>query len=360
MRSVPVSLLLILFCLVGGAPAAAEPTPTPSPSPTAPPPVVPTVEAADIAVDPGYWQGTTERFALRITIGNPSDEDAITTTDVILPPDVTRVDATPAAGCTVAGLSFTCPLAAGAKVALEVTVGIASGAWRQPQRGRVRTTARVVGDLTPGVAEDTYAVSFPPGPPTPGIGLEVNDPVLRENGRDTVELEVRLHNSGAVPARGVVEVRPPAGVSVATVPSVCTARDRTVSGERCELGRIPADQQLLLVFGLTVPAAARSAAELLGSVQATLTPAVQDGLTVQSEFHIRIPEPAASVTPGDEGDGPVAAAAEGARGANRLPDSGPIATAPVSRTLSIIPLLTAVAGAFTILVVLSLIRRRSG
>jgi hypothetical protein len=353
-----VLLLLVLSALIG-APARAEPTPTPSPSATTPP-AVPTVEAADITVDPGYWQGTSERFPLRIIVGNPSDEAVVATTDVILPPDVTRVGATPAAGCTVAGLSFTCPMAAGSRVTLEVTVGIATGAWRQPQRGRVRTVARVVGNLTPGVAEDTYAVSFPPGPPTPGIDLRVNDPVLRPGGRDTVELEVRLHNTGAVPVHGVVEVRPPSGVSVATVPSVCTGRERTTSGERCDLGRIPADQDLVLVFNLSVPVAARQTAQLAGAVQATFTPAVQDALTVQSEFHINVPEPAITVTPSDQGDGPVAAAAEGARGANTLPDSRPIATAPVSRALSVAPLLTAIVGTLTILVLLSLIRRRSG
>ena len=103
--------------------------------------------------------------------------------------------------------------------------------------------------------------------------------------------------------------------------------------ERCQLGRVPAGTRVTLRFGLVVTRAARAEAPLLGSVQATLTPAGQDSVTVAQ------PRDGAGIG--------------GAR-------AGDHAGSNIGQALSILPMLISIVGVFAALagmVILSLRRR---
>jgi hypothetical protein len=344
-----------------------EPEPGPSaatvpPTPT-PPPAAVKVNVGDLAVSPSYWQGTATRYDLRITVTNTGEPALTTSTDLTLPTGLNKVSAS-APDCTISGLTFGCPLSRGAATTIVVTVTVAADAWRGQQAGTARTTAKSLAGDSSASSEDPFAVVFPPGPPTRGIDLAATDLVLPPGGgrlQDTAQLEVRLRNTGAVQALGLLEIVTPANVQVATMPAQCTNRERlSVSRERCTLGPIAAGQQVVLQFGLSVRAQARAEAPLHGNVLGSLQPAGQDAVLVQAAYQIvvatgRAASPGASNGP--ELDAPAADQADQDQGAAR---PGRTVARSVSRPMSVIPLLSALVGLFTVLgimVILSLRRR---
>jgi hypothetical protein len=270
-------------------------------------------------------------------------------------------------GCAVLSLTFECPLTRGAVATITVNSTVAADAWREPATGLVRTTGEAVDSGSTDTDEDTFAVVFPPGPPTPGIDLAVNDLSLppQPPGRmGTTNLEVRLQNSGAVPAAGQVELLTPAGVTVATVPGGCVARKRiSASREWCDVGPVGAGAELVLNFGLSIRPEVWAELPVAGSVQGSLTPSGQDAVMVQAAYLIIVAT----------GPSPEAGAGDEPPGSYRIGDPlrgsvGPFGQ-PARRTsltvnpqLSVAPMVTALFGLFTVvatMVILSLRRRAS-
>jgi hypothetical protein len=359
-----------LLLATGGAQAAPpddpNPDPSGSPSPSSPPPSPPPavkVNVPDLIVAPGYWQGTANRYDVRITITNTGDPALTTITDVALPAGLSKVNAI-ASGCTVSGLTFSCPLANGAVATVVVTVDVAPNAWRTPLSGLVHTAAQAVGSDRTAGSEDGFTVVFPSGPPTPGIDLAAADPVLPLHApgpQETAVLEVRLRNTGSVQAAGTIEIVTPVGVQLAAVPTQCASRERlTGSRERCSIGTVAAGQQMTLSFELSIRPQARSEAPLAGTVLASLVPVGQDAVTVQAAYRIVVATaPLATPGPSESPDlgAPVPPPDAGAPDQAR-PDR-PVARS-VSSAMSVVPVLTALVGLFTVLgvmVILSLRRR---
>lgn len=337
-------------------PGRAEPVPDPdvttSAGPSEPPPrPAVSVTAEDIPVGAGYWQGAAEMYRFTARVRNTGPVEVEATTRVTLPPGVT-LGSSSAPGCDADGLSVTCRIAPGAAAAVTVEVSVAPGLWRDPPTGTVRVLAEAGGRTA--ADETTFGLDFPPGPPTPDVDLSVSDPFLPTDPADpaaateTSRLEVRLANTGPVQANGAVDVVTPPGVEVATVPAECVTRVRvSVDRERCQLGRVPAGQRLTLTFALVVTRAARAEAPLLGSVHATLTPAGQDPVARQASYSVQIyarpDEPAGR----DDGSDPDVTVAEPALGAAT---GGPALDgdrSQIGQTLSVLPVLVAIIGAFT-------------
>jgi hypothetical protein len=354
-------------------PGLAEPVPDPDPTgsgqpstpPAAPPQVA--VTAQDIAVGDGYWQGATETYRLTVRVRNVGKPTIKALTQVTLPIGVTR-STSAAAGCVVDLLSFDCAVAPGAEVTITVDVTVAPGLWRDPPTGSVRTraTAEPPADRSAN-DQTTFGLDFPPGPPTPGIDLSVSDPFLPADPdpgarSETTTLEVRLANTGAVQADGVVDVVTPDGVEIATVPAQCVTRVRvSADRERCTLGRIPAGQRVTLRFALVVPREVRVEAPLLGNVHASLTPAGQDTAAVQASYSVLITDrPVDQGGPSTQGD-PAVTVAEPRRGAGIAGAGGKGRTgSEIGQPLSVLPMLISIFGAFAALagmVILSLRRR---
>ena len=205
------------FAPAGRAEPAPDPEPTGSgqPSTPPPPPVQIALTAQDIAVGSGYWQGAAETYRLTVRVRNTGKPDVKALTQVTLPTGVSRSGAA-AGGCVVDLLSFDCAIAAQAEVTITVDVTVAPGLWRDPPTGSVRTVATAESPGRSVTAEATFGLDFPPGPPTPGIDLSVSDPFLPAEPAagarsETTTLEVRLANTGAVQADGVVDVVTPDG-----------------------------------------------------------------------------------------------------------------------------------------------------
>jgi len=350
---------------------APEPEPTVSASPsTPPPPPRVAVSARDIGVGAGYWQGATETYPLTVVVRNTGTPPVDAITQVFLPVGVKRAGVG-AKGCTVDGLSIDCAMAPGASVTVTVDVTVAPGLWRDPPTGTVRTKATATdpdADTRPVSAETTFGLNFPPGPPTPGIDLSVSDPFLPADPADpnarseNSTLEVRLANTGSVQADGAVDVVTAAGVGIATMPAQCVTRVRiSADRERCQLGRVPAGTRVTLRFGLVVTRAARAEAPLLGSVQATLTPAGQDSVTVAASYRVLITDrPIDDAAPATDSDPAVTVAqprdGAGIGGAR----AGDHAGSNIGQALSILPMLISIVGVFAALagmVILSLRRR---
>jgi hypothetical protein len=351
-----------LFALAGLLSTAAYRAPDPVPSGSPPPPVRVEVQAADITVGPEYWQGTTEPYRLSFTVRNAGVPAIATTTAVTLPPGLRRTGAEPGP-CEDGGLTFECRLDKGASVTVTVVVAVAAGAWREPPRGSVRTTARAIDSGNTDTREDPFTVMFPPGPPTPGINLAATGPTLPAlaAGRpEKANLTVRLRNTGPVQAVGAVELLTPPGVQVATMPAVCVERSRiSLSDERCGLGRVASGQDLVLSFALTITPQARAEAPLSGTVQALLTPSGQDTITVQATYQITVADgatPSASPSTAADAGLPFGDAQQAPRGAANQHRVGAVSPEP-SPKLSVLPVTVAIFGLFgvlTAMVILSL------
>jgi len=354
-----------------------EPEPEPSepePSETTPPPPPPpdpvaglVVGAADVSVGNGYWLGARERYGLLIALTNAGDAPATVSGAYTLPAGVRKVAASGSGGCDDAGgWLFGCTLAPGAsgKVAVQVTVD--ADAWRRaPLAGSVAATAAVIGrsDITAG-DQDQFAVTLPPGPPTPGIALSASDPTVSGTRGEGAELSVVLRNTGAAPATGVVEVVTPTGVQVAAVPTRCVNHVKvSANRERCEIGQLEPGAEAALGFGLSVRGDTRDG-PLTGAVHGSLTPPGQDTVSVQASYRIVFNPVAASASPDPSGEPEVASTGLPAarEGPGLGPQQRPVSNLAdgVSRQLSVLPIVAAMVGLVAVLgvlVVLSLRRR---
>jgi hypothetical protein len=337
-----------------------DPTPTESTPPPPPPPGV-EVDAADVPIGTGYWQGAADRYPLRVTVRNTGEPAITASTVVTLPVGVSRASVT-AGPCAANGLTFECPLGKGESATITVQVTVAPGLWRDPPTGTVKATATAAGGTA--TDEDGYGLVFPPGPPTPGIDLATSDPILPPvpaARTETVRLEVRLRNTGEVQAGGAIDVITPPDVQVATMPAQCATRERiSPARERCDVGRVTAGQRVVLVFVLVVRVEARVGAPLHGTVQGSLTPTGQDTVTVQASYQIVVATgPISSTGPALTTDPPVVVADPGGAGLGAA--GRPVrASATVSPQLSVLPIAGSIIGAFTVvgtMVILSLRRR---
>jgi hypothetical protein len=354
----------------GAAPARApepEPEPTtPTPSEPPPPPAGVEVDAADILVGPAYWQGKAERYTLTVVVRNTGEPAITTSTVVALPAGVQHAGGTPGT-CIGSSLTFDCTIEPGQSATVAIQVTVAPGVWRDPPGGSVRTSATAVGGANTDTDEDTFGLVFAPGPPTPGIELVTIDAFLPATATESTEsttLGVRLRNTGQVRAAAIVEVTTPVGVQVATVPRGCAVRTKlSASRERCELGTLAAGQEIALVFPLSVRASARAAAPLTGTVHGSLTPPGQDTATVQASYQLVVVADLAAPTPSADGAVaiPVDDRARPARPGG--PPGSRRASAAVSPTLSVLPMVCSIIGLCTVLgamVILSLRRRLAG
>jgi hypothetical protein len=345
------------------APAPDDPDPTVSGSPSDPPsrPAI-AVNASNIPIGAGYWQGAAETYRLTARVRNTGTSPVTVTTRVTLPPGVTLASSA-APGCDTDGLSADCRLAPKVTVTITVDVTVAPGLWRDPPTGTVE--ARADADDRTVTDEATFGLDFPPGPPTPGIDLSISDPFLPADPPDaateTTKLEVRLANTGSVQADGTLDVVTPPGVEVATVPAECLTRIRvSVDRERCQVGRVPAGQRFALTFTLVVTRAARAEAPLLGSVHGTLTPAGQDPAVRQASYSVLVyGRPDEQPEPTDNSD-PAVTVAQPRRGAGidgLDPDN---AGSRIGQSLATLPMFVSIAGVFAVvaaMVVLPMRRR---
>lgn len=359
------------FQPAGRAEPAPEPEPTISTSPSTPPPPPPrvSVTARDVGIGSGYWQGATESYPLTVVVRNTGTPPVDAITQVVLPVGVRPAGVTPGRGCTVDGLSISCPIAPGAAVTITVDVTVAPGLWRDPPTGTVRTTATATGagaDTRPVSTETTFGLDFPPGPPTPGIDLSVSDPFLPADPADpdarteTSTLEVRLANIGSVQTEGSIDVVTAPGVGIATVPAQCVQRVRvSVDRERCQVGRIAAGVRVTLRFGLVVTRAARAQAPLLGSVHGSLTPAGQDTVTVVASYRVLITDrPIDGAGTATDG-GPAVTVAEPPVGAGLAADGNrDRASSSIGQALSVLPMLISIIGVFSVLAGMAIVSLR--
>jgi hypothetical protein len=358
-----------------------SPTDTPAPTDTAPPPPPPPpdpvagvrVSAADVIVGDEYWQGGGTGYDLVITVANTGDSAEHVKGSFTLANGLRRSGVSASGGCTDdGGVAFSCTLGAGSppgRVVVRVTTD--PDAWRRaPLTGNASAKAAVVGrpDIT-ATGGDGYSVILPPGPPTPGIQLSASDLLLpaQPAGRtETLPLTVKLRNTGAVPATGIVELIIPPGVSISTVPGNCANPSRPAPNRlTCDVGRVAAGQEQAGTYALTVRPEVRADAPVSGAVHGSLTPAGQDTVTVQTVYRILVtPAVNPSATPSG-----AAAAADASADPGLLTNADArgqpirVLTDSLTRQLSILPILGAVVGLFTalgVLVIVSLRRRLRG
>jgi hypothetical protein len=291
------------------SPTAGDPT-TVTPTPQAPPPSTPVgttvtpvaaptsagaptppgvlavkVIADNAVLGPAYWTGN-RAGSFVITVQNTGNVPARATLRYTMPAGVTDAGT----GACGHGSCQLDPLAPGTSRSLRVAVTVSADAWRHaPLTGRVDFSAS-----SPGTADAsgtvTWSVVFPPGPPAAGITLQVADVALDNDVTVPGQLVIRLTNTGARPAAGLVDLVVPAGVTVAPLPADCqTQRQVDPTTTECGLGTIPAGTQRAITISLVVSDRARADAPLAGLVRAALTPSGQGTRTTQASYQILAP-----------------------------------------------------------------------
>jgi hypothetical protein len=343
---------------------SSDPSPAGSPAPTgssagAPAPAAGVrVAAADVALGPGYWSGSTGAV-LRYRVVNTGDAAERVSVSVAIPHGV---KVTTTGGCIrLANGTLSCAhgiLAAGASATRPIGLSVDPAAWRDAPLGAVVTAAALVVGW-PSVAtvrdHDGYSVLFPPGPPARGMSLSVPDVAVDAGGSGT--LTVRLANTGAVGAVGGLTVLGPAGSRLTPLDSNCV--QPAAATVQCALGTVPAGSQAVATFRLAVgrPAAA-GALPPAGSVRARLTPSGQDPQFTQASFRVVTAPPMTSASPSPAAPaGPPWPASTG----NRRKPPAVVPTGFGPRTLSAAPIVGALVGLFAVtcvLVVLAVRGRR--
>lgn len=274
----------------------ARPTPPNTPTDATAAPASPTsaglprVLAVNVAADnavlgPEYWTGNgAGSFA--ITVRNTGNVAARVTLHYAVPPGVTDAGT----GACVHGTCQLDPLAPGTSRSLNVPIAVSPDAWRRaPLAGRVDFSASSPGTADAG-GTVTWGVVFPPGPPAAGIALQVADVTLDNDVTVPGQLVIRLTNTGARPATGVVDLVVPAGVTVARLPADCqTQRQVDPATTECGLDTIPAGAQRAVAVPLMVGDRARADAPVAGLVRAALTPSGQGTRTTQASYQIVAP-----------------------------------------------------------------------
>jgi hypothetical protein len=291
-------------------PPADSPTPTqpvesatpaaPSHGPVPVPVLRVTVYASNAVLGSGYWNGqNTTSFA--ITVRNTGTVAAAVKVNYTVPHGVTD---TATGACRHGSCSVT-SIAPDTSVALPVAVTVSPDAWRNaPLTGQLSFSASAAGAQ---VSSDqgTWGVIFPPGPPAPGIGLQVGNVTLDARPEVPGQLKIKVTNTGALPAATTVDVVVPDGVSQGPMPANCQdQRQLDASAARCVLGTLAPGEQSSIVVPLTVDARARDDAPLAGLVRATLTPAGQEGRTTQASYEILVPTDQGGVSVGSTASAP--------------------------------------------------------
>ncbi|MEV0330823.1 hypothetical protein AB0H63_30855 [Micromonospora echinospora] len=275
------------------------PRPTHSPTTSAPDQPAPArlgvrVTTGDVHLTAGYWNATSTTATLRVTVTNTGGVTGQLGLAYTLPAGVTDAG-TP--GCAPAGdRSYRCGAwtsAPGARFSSVIRVRVSGDAWRQmPLGGTVSVTATAPGEAGPVRDDEGFVVLFPPGPPVPGIALET-DEVAFDIGGGPSTLEVRLGNTGAVDAVGLVEVVLPDGVSVTGPPDGCTSQPAT-GRTRCDTGTVAAGRTAVLRLPVVATPEAQRRAPLSGGAVGQLDPRHGQSLRVQMSFRITA---AAALTP---------------------------------------------------------------
>jgi hypothetical protein len=279
------------------------PSPTPAPPPTTPapattpaaPPTTPaapprvlavTVMADNAVLGTDYWSGDGAASFV-VTVKNTGTVPARVNLRYTVPPGVTDA----ASGACAHGTCLVDPLAPGAVRSLPVAVDVDPDAWRHaPLAGKVDFSATTAGAAA-ATGTVNWGVIFPPGPPAAGIALQVADVTLEKDVTVPGQLVIRLTNTGARAAAGLIDLVVPAGVTVAPLPPDCqTQRQVDPSTTECGLGSVPAGVQRAIAIPLVVGDSARADAPLAGLVRASLTPPGQASRSTQASFQIIAPQ----------------------------------------------------------------------
>jgi hypothetical protein len=291
-----------------------EPTSTAPATPAAPAPAsTPTSRATlrislavgNAVLGSGYWTGAAAG-AFTIRVGNTGTVDARLAVGYGLPAGVTE---TGGSGCTGGGCAAG-TLGPGDWVDLRVTIAVAGDAWRAaPLGGQVWVTA-TGGGLAPVTDQAGWSLVFPPGPPAPGIALQLDNVTLSADGTAPASLGIRLTNTGGRPAAGRIDVLLPDGITAQTPPPGCQSQPQasppTVT---CDLGTVPPGTVSALAIPLLAGAAARARAPLAGLVRANLTQVGQPSVSTQCSYQILAPAvapPAGTSASATAAAGPVA------------------------------------------------------
>ncbi len=300
-------------------------TPTQDP-PTSDPPVVPDsptpnqpqsvagikigASVADLTDD--YWNGATST-SMTIYLTNTGNIDEQAHVTYGLPNGVTD-RGSPDCSHGVCDVTVT---AGASGVLLKVNLTVSPQAWKQaPLRAGVSVHATADGGLT---ASDstTWDVNFPPGPPVNGLTLTAEDVPLGSPLSTGGQLVAHFTNTGAVAGNGELQVVTPAGVAVTGFPADCVShRQVSANTQSCQLGSVAAGTAHRVAFVLTISAAARADAPVVGVLRASLSPVGLDPVTTQTSWQIT----AAPHSPG-------AVAAQGV-----LPSPSPTPSATTSPT----------------------------
>ncbi|MBM0279444.1 hypothetical protein JM949_31575, partial [Micromonospora sp. STR1s_6] len=189
----------------------------PAPGSAAPPsnPLGVQVTTEDVTLTQAYWNTASTVATLQVTVRNTGTVAERIRLSYTLPAGLT--DAGTKGCATAGGRAYRCgawTAEAGARFSTVLRLRVAGTAWRQmPLGGSVQVVADGAGAPGEAVDDQGFAVLFPPGPPTPGIGLAADEVAFDISGGAS-SLTLRLDNTGAVDAAGRVEVVLPAGVSV--------------------------------------------------------------------------------------------------------------------------------------------------
>jgi hypothetical protein len=356
----------------------AEPTSDPPPQPStevptqetttaAPPPPSPVrtfkMTVSKVELGDAYWQGNGSA-KLVIAVKNTGHYVGNATINgfYAFPSGAHPAGAYGADGCVAnnGSLSFRCTLAEGNVGKVVVKVDVDPGAWKLSETGTVNATS----DGAPAQSSPIQIV-FLTTPPTPGIDLSTSSlqlPAVASPRAESVQLQVKLRNTGTARGGSAVEVVTPPGVDLVSFQPVCKSH-RRIAGDRdrCEFGDIGAGKDVSAAFGLLISAAARSEMPLTGAVHGYLTPIGRDTIETRSDYQISAPPIAGeSPLPTDAPASPVAQATAlgtGADPAKRERANGGLLT---SEQLSSTPFIIGIIGLVALvgaLVVFSLRRR---
>ncbi|MBO0869589.1 MAG: hypothetical protein J2P15_13585, partial [Micromonosporaceae bacterium] len=263
-----------------------SPTPAPPPPPAPPPvqatgaPVLRLVVATGAAVlDASYWTGRTAT-SLTITVANNGNVAARVRLRTTAPAGVTLS----AGGC---GDSCDLTVGPGRRQSVRVNLSVSPQAWRRaPLTGGVSFSASAAG-VRPVGGDTNWDVVFPPGPPTPGISLQVGTVALGAEPEAPGRLTVRVGNTGHRRASVTVTVLVPQGVSFAAPPAGCVQHpEARPLAMDCALGRVPPGGTGTLTVGLLVDGRARADSPLAGLVRVVLTPDGRAPIRTQGSYLI--------------------------------------------------------------------------
>jgi hypothetical protein len=317
-------------------PVDSSPTTQPQLPPDSPTPAgsaVPKVTVtADNAVLTGeYWSGVVTT-SVKVTATNIGDVAATVTFRYSLPPRVQ-------AGSCGGGCGVT--LAPGETKSIRIVLRVAPDAWKlAPLSGGLAFVATADG-ANPQSGRTSWGVVFPPGPPAPGLKLQVLDVRLGRQPTAPGSLRVELTNRGTVPATGSVTVIAPAGVTFGSLPPGCLKQKSTTA--QCSAGTVTPGQLWAVRVPLAVPARLRAEAPLVGLVRAQLLPSAGNALQTQASYQIFAPAGEAGVTVGTSAE-------PGAPGGTGIRLQDRSAHIPLARSVVVWPIIS---GSILLLVVVT-------